>query len=65
MISVSDGRMPPPAEAPREERFRRLFEEHFEAVRRYVLRRDPALADDILAETFFVARRRSRRRRRC
>src|SRR3954452_3426596 len=41
-----------------EERFNRLHEEHFEAVRRYVWRRDPALADDILAETFLVAWRR-------
>jgi RNA polymerase sigma-70 factor, ECF subfamily len=41
-----------------EERFNRLHEEHFEAVRRYVWRREPALADDILAETFLVAWRR-------
>jgi RNA polymerase sigma-70 factor (ECF subfamily) len=41
-----------------EERFNQLHEEHFEAVRRYVWRRDPALADDILAETFLVAWRR-------
>jgi RNA polymerase sigma-70 factor (ECF subfamily) len=43
---------------PREKRFNRLHEEHFEAVRRYVWRRDPALADDVVAETFLVAWRR-------
>jgi RNA polymerase sigma-70 factor (ECF subfamily) len=43
---------------PRERRFNRLHEEHFEAVRRYVWRRDPALADDVVAETFLVAWRR-------
>src|SRR4051794_41833717 len=42
----------------REERFGRLFEEHVEAVRRYVWRRDPELADDVVAETFLVAWRR-------
>jgi RNA polymerase sigma-70 factor (ECF subfamily) len=41
-----------------EERFNRLHEEHFEAVRRYVWRRDPALADDVVAETFLIAWRR-------
>jgi RNA polymerase sigma factor (sigma-70 family) len=42
----------------RETRFNRLYEEHFEAVRRYVWRRDPSIADDIVAETFLVAWRR-------
>jgi RNA polymerase sigma-70 factor (ECF subfamily) len=42
----------------REARFNRLYEEHFEAVRRYVWRRDPSIADDIVAETFLVAWRR-------
>ena len=42
----------------REERFNRLHEEHFEAVRRYVWRREPSLADDVVAETFLVAWRR-------
>jgi RNA polymerase sigma-70 factor, ECF subfamily len=43
---------------PREERFNDLHEDHFEAVRRYLWRRDPALADDVVAETFLVAWRR-------
>jgi RNA polymerase sigma-70 factor (ECF subfamily) len=42
----------------REARFSRLHEEHFEAIRRYVWRREPALADDVVAETFLVAWRR-------
>jgi RNA polymerase sigma-70 factor (ECF subfamily) len=42
----------------RETRFNRLHEQHFEAVRRYVWRRDPSLADDVVAETFLVAWRR-------
>jgi RNA polymerase sigma-70 factor, ECF subfamily len=42
----------------REERFRLLYEEHVEAVRRYALRREPALADDVVSETFLVAWRR-------
>jgi RNA polymerase sigma-70 factor (ECF subfamily) len=42
----------------REKRFNQIHEEHFEAVRRYVWRRDPGLADDIVAETFLVAWRR-------
>jgi RNA polymerase sigma-70 factor (ECF subfamily) len=42
----------------REERFNRLHERHFEAIRRYAHRRLPALADDIVAETFLVAWRR-------
>ena len=54
----------PTAEAPlrtpseREGRFNRLHAEHFEAVRRYAWRRDPATADDVVAETFVVAWRR-------
>src|SRR3954468_14385602 len=42
----------------REERFNRLHERHFEAIRRYAFRRAPALADDIVSETFLVAWRR-------
>jgi len=42
----------------REERFKRLHACHFEAIRRYAFRRSPALADDILSETFLVAWRR-------
>jgi RNA polymerase sigma-70 factor, ECF subfamily len=41
-----------------EQRFNRLHEQHFEAIRRYAYRRSPALADDIVAETFLVAWRR-------
>jgi RNA polymerase sigma-70 factor (ECF subfamily) len=39
-------------------RFDRLFTAHFDAVRTYVWRRDPAAADDVAAETFLVAWRR-------
>jgi RNA polymerase sigma factor (sigma-70 family) len=42
----------------REERFSGLHERHFEAIRRYAFRRAPALADDIVSETFLVAWRR-------
>jgi RNA polymerase sigma factor (sigma-70 family) len=42
----------------REERFNRLHERHFEAIRRYAFRRAPALADDIVSESFLVAWRR-------
>jgi RNA polymerase sigma-70 factor (ECF subfamily) len=42
----------------REERFNRLHERHFEAIRCYAFRRAPALADDIVSETFLVAWRR-------
>jgi RNA polymerase sigma-70 factor (ECF subfamily) len=42
----------------REARFTRLYEQHYETVRRYVWRRDPALTDDVVAETFLVAWRR-------
>src|SRR3954449_10997005 len=42
----------------REERFNRFHEQHFEAIRRYAFRRSPALADDIVSETFLVAWRR-------
>src|SRR4051812_46392002 len=42
----------------RAERFERLYDEHLEAVRRYVWRRDPSIADDVVAETFLVAWRR-------
>lgn len=41
-----------------EERFNRLHEEHFESIRRYARRRVPAIADDIVSETFLVAWRR-------
>jgi RNA polymerase sigma-70 factor (ECF subfamily) len=42
----------------REGRFNRLYAEHYDAVRSYLWRRDPALCDDALAETFLVAWRR-------
>ena len=42
----------------RDARFQRLYEQHFEAVRRYVWRRGPLSADDVAAETFLVAWRR-------
>jgi len=42
----------------REARFNQVFEEHFEAVRRYVWRRDPSACDDVLGETFLIAWRR-------
>jgi RNA polymerase sigma factor (sigma-70 family) len=42
----------------REGRFNRLYDEHYEAVRRYVWRREPSLADDVASETFLVAWRR-------
>src|SRR5436305_13653007 len=42
----------------REGRFNRLYAEHFEAVRRYAWRREPALADDVVSETFLTAWRR-------
>jgi RNA polymerase sigma-70 factor (ECF subfamily) len=40
------------------ERFERLFREHVHAVRAYASRRDPALADEVVAETFLVCWRR-------
>ena len=46
----------PPDE--REARFEALFDTHREAVRAYLWRRDPELADDVTAETFLVAWRR-------
>jgi DNA-directed RNA polymerase specialized sigma24 family protein len=49
------GELPP---MPSRERFNRLHEQHFEAIRRYTWRRDWALADDIVSETFLVAWRR-------
>src|SRR3954469_9913356 len=42
----------------REERFTRLYEEHFEPVRRYVWRREPGVWEDVVSETFLVAWRR-------
>jgi RNA polymerase sigma-70 factor (ECF subfamily) len=42
----------------REERFTALYDDHLEAVRRYVWRRDASLCDDVVAETFLVAWRR-------
>jgi len=46
------------ADSTREARFNLLYEEHFEAVRRYAWRREPSIADDVVAETFLVAWRR-------
>lgn len=42
----------------REARFTALFDAHREAVRAYMWRRDPELADDVTAETFLVCWRR-------
>jgi len=42
----------------REERFTRLYEEHFEPVRRYVWRRERGVWEDVVSETFLVAWRR-------
>jgi RNA polymerase sigma-70 factor (ECF subfamily) len=42
----------------REARFNEIYEQHFEAIRRYVWRRDPVIADDVVAETFLVTWRR-------
>jgi RNA polymerase sigma-70 factor (ECF subfamily) len=42
----------------REARFTALFDAHREAVRAYVWRRDPELADDVMAEAFLVCWRR-------
>jgi len=42
----------------RETRFTALFDAHREAVRAYMWRRDPELADDVTAETFLVCWRR-------
>jgi len=42
----------------REARFTELFDAHREAVRAYLWRRDPELADDVTAETFLVCWRR-------
>src|SRR4051812_10079331 len=42
----------------RETAFAALFEAHLDAVRAYAWRRDPATADDVVAETFLVAWRR-------
>jgi RNA polymerase sigma-70 factor, ECF subfamily len=44
--------------ASREERFNGLYADNLEAVRRYVWRRDRALCEDVVAETFLVAWRR-------
>ena len=56
MTSNSKGELP--RMLTREERFNGLHERNFEAIRRYALRRAPALADDIVSETFLVAWRR-------
>jgi RNA polymerase sigma-70 factor, ECF subfamily len=56
MTSDPRGEIPPMLS--REERFNRLHERHFEAIRRYAFRRSPALADDIVSETFLVVWRR-------
>jgi RNA polymerase sigma factor (sigma-70 family) len=48
----------PESSPTREARFTRLYEQHYETVRRYVWRRDPVLTDDVVAETFLVAWRR-------
>lgn len=45
-------------DSTREARFNQLYDDHFDAVRRYVWRRAPLNADDVAAETFLVAWRR-------
>jgi RNA polymerase sigma-70 factor (ECF subfamily) len=40
------------------DRFERLFREHVGAVRAYAARRDPAVAEDVVAETFLICWRR-------
>jgi RNA polymerase sigma factor (sigma-70 family) len=47
-----------PEPRSQEARFNGLYERHFDAVRAYAWRRAPALADEIVAETFLVAWRR-------
>ena len=42
----------------REERFNLLYTEHLEAIRWYAWRRDPQIAEDVVAETFLIAWRR-------
>ena len=42
----------------REREFDRLFADHGDAIHRYAMRRDPASADDVVAEVFLVAWRR-------
>lgn len=56
MTSDANGELRPMSS--NEERFNRLHDEHFESIRRYAWRREPALADDIVSETFLVAWRR-------
>jgi RNA polymerase sigma-70 factor (ECF subfamily) len=56
MTSAAKGELRPMPS--NEERFKRLHDEHFESIRRYAWRREPALADDIVSETFLVAWRR-------
>jgi RNA polymerase sigma-70 factor, ECF subfamily len=57
-MNPSSRRMALHSSETREARFTRVYEEHLETVRRYVWRRDPDLADDVVAETFLVAWRR-------
>jgi RNA polymerase sigma factor (sigma-70 family) len=45
-------------DATREARFNQLYDDHFDAIRRYVWRRAPLNADDVAAETFLIAWRR-------
>jgi RNA polymerase sigma-70 factor, ECF subfamily len=45
-------------DSTREARFNQLYDDHFDAVRRYVWRRAPLHGDDVAAETFLVAWRR-------
>lgn len=45
-------------DSTREARFEELYEQHFQAVRRYVWRRAPLSAEDVAADTFLVAWRR-------
>jgi RNA polymerase sigma-70 factor (ECF subfamily) len=49
VVADIDGVMTP------EQRFTRIFDAHHDAVRAYAWRRDQAVADDVVAETFLVA----------
>jgi RNA polymerase sigma-70 factor, ECF subfamily len=45
-------------DSTREARFNQLYDDHFDAIRRYAWRRAPLNADDVAAETFLIAWRR-------
>jgi RNA polymerase sigma-70 factor (ECF subfamily) len=45
-------------DSKRQARFNQIYDDHYDAIRRYVWRRAPLNADDVAAETFLVAWRR-------